>query len=92
MITKQIESNKKIKQIERKQKTENRVQDIDLGRFFELASSDIIYVNNLNLHRIKNAILQDYTGDFELNGSLLVGEIEQKQTLGLKMPMISKPI
>ena len=30
------------------------VQDIDLSRFFELAASDKKYVNNLNLHEIKN--------------------------------------
>ena len=32
------------------------VEDINTGRFFELATSDNIYVDNLNLHEIKNEI------------------------------------
>ena len=56
------------------------VEDIDLGRFFELATSNKIYVNNLNLHEIKNENLQDYTGDFELNGKMIIGAIEHKTT------------
>ena len=43
------------------------VKDIDLGRFFQLATSIKIYVNSSNLHEIKNEILKDYTDDFELN-------------------------
>ena len=81
MIRKQTESNKEIKQNERRQKRENLVEeDIDLGRFFELATSKQIYVNNLNLHEIKNELLQDYTGDFELNGKMIIGPIEHKTT------------
>ena len=38
------------------------VDNIDLGRFLEIATSNKKYVNNLNLHEIKNEILQDYTG------------------------------
>ena len=68
LIRIQNESNKTKKQNERRQKRKNMVEDIDLGRFFELATSNKIYVNNLNLHEIKNEILHDYTGDFELNG------------------------
>ena len=64
----QNESNREIKRNERRQERENIEEDIDLGRFFELATSSKIYVNNLNLHEIKNEILQDYAGDFELNG------------------------
>ena len=46
---------KKIKQIQKK--TEKRIdEDIDLGRFFELASSDKNYVNNSNSHENKNEI------------------------------------
>ena len=67
LIRTQNESNKETKQNERRQKRENIVEDVDLGRFFELATSDKIYVNNLNLYEIKNEILQNYTGDFELN-------------------------
>ena len=77
---------------ERRQKRENIVEDIDIGRFFELSKTDRQYVNGLNLHEIKIEILEDYTGDFELIGSMLVGEIEQKQILGSKMLMISKII
>ena len=62
------ESNRVIKRNDRRQRRENMVEDIDIGRFFELATSDSIYVNNLNLHEIKNEVLEDYTGDFELIG------------------------
>ena len=62
-----IESHKEIKQNGRKQKREDMVKDIDLGRFFELTTSKKTYVHNLNLLEVKNEILQDYTGDFELN-------------------------
>ena len=44
------------------------VEEFDLGRFFESATSNKIYVDNLNLHEIKNEIVKDYTGDFDLNG------------------------
>ena len=60
------------------------VEDINIGRFFELATTDRQYVNGLNLHEIKNDILEDYTGDFELIGSMLVGEIEQKTNIRFK--------
>ena len=81
MIRIQNESNKETKQNERRQKGENIVEDIDIGRFFELATTDRKYVNGLNLHEIKIEILEDYTGDFELIGSMLVGEIEQKTNI-----------
>ena len=58
--------------------------DIDIGRFFELATSNEIYVNNLNLHEIKNEILQDYTGDFELNGKMINGTNEHKTNIRFK--------
>ena len=60
------------------------VEDIDLGRFFDLATSNKIYVNSLNLREIKNEISLDYTGDFELIESMLVGEIEQKTNIRFK--------
>ena len=74
----QNESNREIKRNERRQKRENIAEDIDLGRFFELATTNRKYVNSLNLHEIKNEILKHYKGDFELIGSMLVGEVEQK--------------
>ena len=73
------------KKNERRQKRENLAEeDIDLGRFFELASSNKIYVNNLNLREIKNEILQDYTGDFELNGKMIIGPVEYKTNIRFK--------
>ena len=54
----------KKKQNERRQKSQNLIDEyIDLGRFLEKAASNKIYVNSLNLHEIKNEILQDYTVD-----------------------------
>ena len=50
----------------------------------ELATFNRKYVNGLNLHEIKNEFLEDYTGDFELIGSMLVGEIEQKTNIRFK--------
>ena len=73
LIRIQNESNKETKQNKRRQRRENMVKDIDTGRFFQLATTDREYVNGLNLHEIKNDILEDYTGDFELIGSMLVG-------------------
>ena len=84
LIRKQNESNKETEQNERRQKIENIVEDIDLGRFFELAASNKIYVNILNLHEIKNEILQGYRGDFELNGLLIIGPIEHKTNIRYK--------
>ena len=81
---KQNESNKETKQNGRRQTKENMVEDIDLGRFFELPTSNKIYVNNLNLHEIKNEKLQGYTGDFELNGIMIIGAIEHKTNIRFK--------
>ena len=84
LIRRQNESNREIKRNERRQKRENITEDIDLGRFFELATTDRKYVNGLNLHEIKNEVLEKYTGDFELIGSMLVGEVEQKTNIRFK--------
>ena len=46
-----------------------------------MATSNKLYVNNLNLHEIRNEILQDYTGDFELNGKMINGPIEHKTNI-----------
>ena len=71
LIRKQNESKKGEK---RKQKRENVLEeDIDLGRFFELATSNKKDVNGLNLHEIKTESFEIYTGVLEL-----IGEIEQK--------------
>ena len=84
MIRRQTESNKETKQNERRQKRENMVDDIDIGRFFESAAINKIYANNLNFHEIKNEFLQDYTGVFELNGLMNVGPIEHKTNIRFK--------
>ena len=85
MIRKQNESNREIKRNETTQKRENIAEDIDLGGFFELATTNRKYVNGLNLHEIKNEFLEDHTGDFELIGSMLVGEVEQKTNIRFKI-------
>ena len=82
-IRKQNESIKELKQNERKQKRESMVEDVDLRRFLELASTDKNYVISLNLHETKNEALLDYTGDFELNGSMIIGPIEHKTNIRL---------
>ena len=85
LIRKQNELNKERKRNERRQKRQNVAEeDIDLGRFFELATSNKIYVKNLNLHEIKDEILQAYTGDFELNGIMIIGPIEHKTNIRFK--------
>ena len=78
---KQNESNRAIKQNERRQRRAKMVEDfdIDIGRFFELATSDKIYVNNINLHEIKNEILLHYVGAFEKVGNLKTG-VQIRQT------------
>ena len=43
-----------------------------------------MYVNNLHSHEIKNENSQDYTGDFELNGLLIIGPIEHKTNIRYK--------
>ena len=84
MIRIQNDSNKETKRNERRQKRQNIVEDVDIGRFFEIATSDNIYVNNLNLHEIKNEILEDYTGDFELIGKMIIGPVKHKTNIRFK--------
>ena len=84
MIRIQNESNKETKQNERRQKRENMVEDINIGRFFELSTTDRGYVNGLNLHEIKNEVLEDYAGDFELIGKTIIGPVEHKTNIRFK--------
>ena len=84
LIRIQNESNKETKQKERRQRRQNMVEDIDTGRFFESATSDSIYVDNLKLHEIKDEILEDYTGDFELFGKMIIGPVEHKTNIRFK--------
>ena len=61
MIRKKTESKEEIKQRERKQTKETIIGDeFDSTSFFELATSDKIYVTGLNSREIKNGILLDY--------------------------------
>ena len=78
MIRKQYESNRELQQNERRQKRKKMVEDIDLG------TGDKNYVNNLNLLEIKNEILQEYPGNFELNGKRIVGPIQHKTIFRFK--------
>ena len=43
-----------------------------------------VYVNGLNLYEIKTQILQEYTGDFELNELIIIGPIEDKTNIRFK--------
>ena len=79
MIREQIESNREIKKNERKQKRQIMVQeDIDIGRLFELAAIDKLYVDELNLHEIIGILLK-FTANFELSGSMDIGLLNVKQ-------------
>ena len=85
-VRKRNEASRELKHYERNQNRENEtVEDNNLGRFLELAIADEIYVNGLILHEIKNDILIDYTGDFEMIGSMLVGKIEQETVVSFKI-------
>ena len=65
-------------------KDDKEEKDIDLGSFFEFATTNKGYVNGLNLNEIKIEILEDCTGDFELIGSMMIGEIDQKTNSSLQ--------
>ena len=41
-------------------------------------------MSGLKIHEIKSENFQDYTGDFELNGSMIVGHIEHKTNIRFK--------
>ena len=57
--------------------------DINLGRFFDLATTNKLYVNGLYLHE-KNEILMDYIGgEFKMIESMLNAETEQKTNVGI---------
>ena len=76
-VRKRNEENRKVKRYERTQNRENVVEeDINLGRVFESATGNKTYVKGLNLLEIKSEILLDYTGFFEMIGSMLIGEME----------------
>ena len=68
----------------KKTKKGNMVENIDSGKCFELATANKRYVNGIKLHESKIEILLDYTDDFGLIGSTLIGEIEQKTNVRFK--------
>ena len=75
---------KKTKQNEKKM--ENLIDDdIGISEYFESATTNKIYVNGLNLNEIKNEVLEVYTGDFELIGYMMIGEMEQKTNSRFKI-------
>ena len=76
---KRNESNKGIKQNERRQKRQNIIDEgVYLRRFFVLATSDKNCVTGLNLHKLNSEILVICTVDFQLNGLMIIGPIEHK--------------
>ena len=83
LIRNQNESNREKNNV-KENKKEFMIEDVDSGRYFELPTTKKIYVNGLNLHQIKSKFLEDYTGDFEIIGSILIGKIEQKTNIRFK--------
>ena len=59
-------------------------EDVDLGRLFELATTDKIYVDQTNLLEIKTENLQGCKSEFDLNGSMIIGPIEYKTNIRIK--------
>ena len=83
-IRKQSYSNKLKKQKEQIQKIESMLENIELSRFFELATTNKVYIISSTLHEIKNEILLNCEANFELIWSKLIGEIEQKTNIRFK--------
>ena len=50
----------------------------NLVRFFELATGNKRYVRDLILHETKDENLEENRGSFEMIGSMLIGELEEK--------------
>ena len=85
LFRKQTQLNREIKQNERKQKGQNlKDEDFDVGRFFESASSDKIYVNRLGFQEIKNEILLYSKSDFGQNGSMIIEPVERQTNIWFK--------
>ena len=72
----QIKKTKRKKTKRKKTKIENIIDGvIDMGKFFELTTSDKTYVTGINEHEIKSQVVPDCTGNFELNGSMVIGPV-----------------
>ena len=66
-----------MKQNERRQKIENLEEKYkNLGTFSEVATTNKIFVNRVNLLEIKDGFLLDYTCDFEM-----IDETEQRTNI-----------
>ena len=56
-----------------------------MGRFFKLATSDNkLFVISLYSNEIKNELLGDYTGDFEMIFDIVVAEHKQATAIRYK--------
>ena len=73
---------RKKRQNERKQEKKFILDDkMDIGRFFELATSNKKYVYALNLHETINEVLLDYRSHFELNVTMVIEPVEHKTNI-----------
>ena len=59
-------------------------KDTNLVIFFEVATSNKTHINGLSLHELTSEILLNFPGEFEVIGSMLIGEIEQKTNGGFR--------
>ena len=78
LIRQQTEADRERKRAERVKRRDNVIQeeDVDLGQFIERATTENrIFVNGENLHYIRDVILADYNGDFEMVGRITLGEV-----------------
>ena len=55
-------------------------EDNNVGRIFGIATTSKLYLNGLTLHQMIFEILLDYTSDFEMIVSMLIGELEEQRT------------
>ena len=86
VVSERNEENKELKQYEWIQNRENKNEDeFGMGWFSKKATSDNeLFVDSLNLHEIRNEILGDYTGDFEIIGDTIIGEHKQTTAMRFK--------
>ena len=61
-----------------KKRENTKDENIDFGNFFDLASSDKIYVTRLKLHENRSETLLNFAGDFELNASMDNGPVDRR--------------
>ena len=61
------------------------VKDTDLGRLFELATSNTRYVKGLNLHENKNEVSLEYKVEFDLKRSMVMRSVDQKTIIRFRI-------